>query len=64
MTLDEYLLRLALRRALLRCSWEDCRVCINPSWHRHEWYRVHQQVYKCAICERLNNYIRERNHVA
>src|SRR5690348_10389901 len=58
--ITEYRERLAIRRALYRCSWHDSRVCVNPNWHRKEWYHAGQQTYICAICERLNKYIDQR----
>jgi hypothetical protein len=53
MGIEEYLLYLHLKQRLLQCSWSDVRVCVNPDWHRKEWYHAGNQVYLCKICQRL-----------
>ncbi len=71
MTLDEYLamkqyerqslIHLALmyrpEEAPAILAQAHIRTCISPTWHKKlsGWYHAGQQVYKCAICERLNS---------
>lgn len=57
MTLESYLLSLKAMRQALKCNPYDIRVCVNPAWHRKEWYRFAGQQYRCAICERLSKWV-------
>lgn len=73
MTLDDYLATKRYERQslihlalLYRCedvpsliARDHIRSCISPAWHQRlsGWYHAGQQVYKCAICERLERWV-------
>lgn len=61
-TLQGYLFALDTIQAALACPDYDVRACCSPHWHKKEWYRSGKQRYYCAICERLNAWIRYYEH--